>query len=327
MNYQAPLTSGVNIQTINGTSILAGTNRQLTIPADTVFLSSQVALKGRLDSVSLGSNLFFGAATVAIASKVATITQALSNQSPYTLLGRASGTGAPSFLASIDSNYAPSLATQNYVNARATQFTNVTGGINYPTGFVGVGNATPAKDIDISKTVNGAVSASATNPSTGTAAVAKFTVSNGTSYAELSKYGTAATTYKTIAANDMTIYNNTSGNMAFLNDVASGTIKFTAGAASNAQLTLNADGTLSLNSKLYIGAGPNLSVNSATLVAGTVTVANTMITASSKVFLTVKTAAGTQGFLSVPTITAGTSFVIQSSSSSESSVVNYWIIN
>lgn len=67
----------------------------------------------------------------------------------------------------------------------------------------------------------------------------------------------------------------------------------------------------------------------ATLVAGTVTISNTAALSSSKIFLTVNTPAGTQGFLSAPSasIVSGTSFVINSTSATETSTVNWQIVN
>lgn len=59
----------------------------------------------------------------------------------------------------------------------------------------------------------------------------------------------------------------------------------------------------------------------ATLVGGTVTVSTASVLAGSRVRLSVLTAGGTPGFLSVGTITAGTSFVINSSSGSDTSTV------
>lgn len=84
-----------------------------------------------------------------------------------------------------------------------------------------------------------------------------------------------------------------------------------------------------IGSKISIATGSNASIGTATLVAGTVTVNTTAVTSSSKIFLTVDTPGGTQGFLSAPTasIVNATSFVINSSSGSETSTVNWWIIN
>ncbi len=65
---------------------------------------------------------------------------------------------------------------------------------------------------------------------------------------------------------------------------------------------------------------------SAVLVAGTVTVTTAFVTASSRIFLSVQVAGGTQGFLSVGTVTAGTSFVINSTSGTDTSTVVWQII-
>ena len=80
--------------------------------------------------------------------------------------------------------------------------------------------------------------------------------------------------------------------------------------------------------KLTIATGSNASLGtSGALASGTVTVATTAVTAASKIFLTRAVAGGTQGNLSVGTITANTSFTITSDSSSDTSTVNWLIIN
>jgi hypothetical protein len=73
----------------------------------------------------------------------------------------------------------------------------------------------------------------------------------------------------------------------------------------------------------------NISIGTATLVAGTATVATTAVKTGAKIFLSVNTPGGTQGFLSAPaaSITNGTSFVINSSDVADTSTVNWWIIN
>lgn len=82
-----------------------------------------------------------------------------------------------------------------------------------------------------------------------------------------------------------------------------------------------------LGNKIKIPTGTNSSAGQATLVGGTVTVSTTAVTASSLIFLTNGGVSGTQGFLSVGTITAGTSFVINSSSGTDTSTINWIIIN
>lgn len=93
---------------------------------------------------------------------------------------------------------------------------------------------------------------------------------------------------------------------------------------------LDVAGNVSLvnaGNKIKIATGSNASVGTATLAAGTVTVNTTAVSSSSKIFVTVVSPSGTQGFLSVPTITDATSFVINSTSATETSTVNWWIVN
>lgn len=79
-----------------------------------------------------------------------------------------------------------------------------------------------------------------------------------------------------------------------------------------------------LGKGIYVKEGLNATMGRATLVAGTITVPTTKVTAESRIMLTVETPSGTQGFLSTAK-TAGTSFTINSTSATDASVVN-WII-
>lgn len=66
-----------------------------------------------------------------------------------------------------------------------------------------------------------------------------------------------------------------------------------------------------------------------TLSSGTITVSDSRIKTGAKIFVTCNTPSGTQGFLSAPAsgIVDGTSFVINSTSATDNSTVNYQIIN
>ena len=75
---------------------------------------------------------------------------------------------------------------------------------------------------------------------------------------------------------------------------------------------------------LSIKEGTNATMGTGTLVAGSLTVNTNKVTASSRIFYSVSTAGGTQGFLSY-TISAGTSFTITSTSATDTSSIN-WII-
>lgn len=96
------------------------------------------------------------------------------------------------------------------------------------------------------------------------------------------------------------------------------------GGGTSANLTLT-DTTTILRGNFNLQAN-NLS-GSAVLVAGTVTVTNTQIQAASNVVLSVKTIGGTPGTLSLGAIVAGTSFVINSSSGTDTSTVTWQIIS
>lgn len=110
----------------------------------------------------------------------------------------------------------------------------------------------------------------------------------------------------------------------------SGAISADSVTATNGDITAD-NGNLALSSagnKIEIATGTNASVGvSSALVAGTITVNTSAVTANSLIFLTAKTPGGTQGELSVGTITPGTSFVINSSSNTDTSTVQWWIVN
>jgi hypothetical protein len=74
-----------------------------------------------------------------------------------------------------------------------------------------------------------------------------------------------------------------------------------------------------------VAEGANARMGVATLVAGTVTVANTSVTATSRIFLTSQVDGGTPGWLRVSARTAATSFTITSSSAADTSQVG-WIM-
>jgi hypothetical protein len=76
---------------------------------------------------------------------------------------------------------------------------------------------------------------------------------------------------------------------------------------------------------LAVKEGANCKQGIATLVAGTVVVANTSVTANSRIFLTCNNPGGTPGFLRVSARTAGTSFTILSSSGTDTSDVAWEI--
>jgi hypothetical protein len=93
-------------------------------------------------------------------------------------------------------------------------------------------------------------------------------------------------------------------------------------------ISSNTDLSISVAGKgLKIKEGSNAKMGTATLVGGTVTVSNTSVTASSRIFLSI----ASLGTVTVPTTvavtatTAGTSFVITSANAIDTSVINWQI--
>lgn len=86
---------------------------------------------------------------------------------------------------------------------------------------------------------------------------------------------------------------------------------------------------LTAGNKIKITTGTNASIGvSGAMTSGSITISTTAVTASSKIFLThAGTTITNAGELYIGTITAGTSFVINSTNSSDTDTVNWWIIN
>ena len=107
-------------------------------------------------------------------------------------------------------------------------------------------------------------------------------------------------------------------------------------AAPDVNLTRPAANTLNVNAGdldiatvgrgLQVKEGANARMGTATLVAGTVVVSNTTVTAATRIFLTCLTPGGTPGFLRVSALVAGTSFTITSGSATDTSVVSWLLV-
>lgn len=137
----------------------------------------------------------------------------------------------------------------------------------------------------------------------------------------------SADTHIGFGGTGQTIIGNSTGD-----SIVSGDLLVTGNYSSNGNITLN-NGNITLSSagdKLNIATGTNASIGtSAAMTAGTITIATTAVTVGSQIFVSHNTPGGTPGILSVPeaSIVAGTSFVINSTSSSDTSTVNWLIIN
>ena len=105
---------------------------------------------------------------------------------------------------------------------------------------------------------------------------------------------------------------------------ATTTVTATLGAitATNGNVVLGTAGN-----KIVIATGSNASVGtSAAMTAGVVTVATTACSATAKVFYSRATTGGTPGNVSI-TAQDGTGFTLTSTSNTETSTFNWWIIN
>ena len=96
-------------------------------------------------------------------------------------------------------------------------------------------------------------------------------------------------------------------------------------ASGNLNASLGSLDVVSAGQGLKVAEGSNAKQGTAVLVAGTVTVSNTSVTANSRILLTSNTDGGTPGFVRVSAKTAGTSFVITSSSGTDTSTIAYEI--
>jgi hypothetical protein len=111
-------------------------------------------------------------------------------------------------------------------------------------------------NISLSLNQNAATGLTISNNTSGTAANSflKLQTTNASTYGEFAKLSSAFTTYKIFVGNDLAIYNtNTSGDIAILNDFATGRIKFAAGGSSTAQATLFSNGNFAINTTTDTG--------------------------------------------------------------------------
>lgn len=99
--------------------------------------------------------------------------------------------------------------------------------------------------------------------------------------------------------------------------------KFTIDASGNVSIAND----LVIKGKMRLPEGPDTPTGQVPLVNGLVVVTNNSVSPASRIFLTHSGAVGQLGVLYVGTITKGVSFEICSSSPTDHSPVNYWIIN
>jgi hypothetical protein len=132
---------------------------------------------------------------------------------------------------------------------------------------------------------NAASGLTISNSTSGTAANSflKLQTTNASTYGEFTKLSSAFTTFKIFVANDLAIFNaNTSGDIAILNDFATGNIKFAAGGSSIAQFTLASTGatTFTRNMSLTFNQNGQTLLNVSNTTSGTTSIASIRTTSS-----------------------------------------------
>lgn len=126
----------------------------------------------------------------------------------------------------------------------------------------------------------------------------------------------------------------TAGNMNILgtaNQITStgsgSTITFSLPSAITAPGSITSTTTITVGTKLNVTTGANASIGtSAAMTAGAVTVATTSSSATAKIFYSRATTGGTPGQVSI-TAQDGTGFTLTSTSNTETSTFNWWIVN
>jgi hypothetical protein len=146
-----------------------------------------------------------------------------------------------------------------------------------------IGSSLPGNPatVNIVQTNNSVIGVSVKNTSNGNIAQCGYYVENDTSATGQFIKVSSGYSYKTILANDLSVYNGTlSGDISILNDYTSGKIKLTAGGASNPHVTLFSNGNLAISSST--DAGYKLLV-SGSGASGSLNVDNTLYVTGSRV--------------------------------------------
>lgn len=116
------------------------------------------------------------------------------------------------------------------------------------------------------------------------------------------------------------------GSMAWGSGAATRDVSMFRGAANRIDLSTGDFRIGTIGRGLQVAEGSNAKSGAVVLAAGAATVANTAVTATSRIQLTSQADGGTPGWLRVSARVAGTSFTITSSSGTDTSNVAYLLI-
>lgn len=148
--------------------------------------------------------------------------------------------------------YQEGSSDKNYLNGTTLIGTNVdtlSGAKLQVSGAATFSSSVTAGDSStISKNQNATTSLTISNTTSGTVSDAAilFTSDTSSGTTVFGKKSSGTTTYKILSQSNAYWYNGTAGDIAILNDFATGSIKLAAGGSSTAQLTLNSSGNLGI---------------------------------------------------------------------------------
>jgi hypothetical protein len=141
--------------------------------------------------------------------------------------------------------------------ANASFKLQVTGATNL-TGALSGTNATFSDFLLLSKNANSGTIIDASNTTAGNSSQVTFRATSDTTsgYATFGKFSSSTSAYKIIGSSNAFLYTD-KGDIAILNDNASGAIKIAAGASSTAHLTISSTGAATFSSSITSTAAPN----------------------------------------------------------------------
>ena len=183
-----------------------------------------------------------------------------------------------------------------------------------------IAGGTGAQEIDIANSTGGKTVNIATGAGNNTTVIGS---TSGTSTTTIKAgSGNINLSGKTSANNDITA---TSGNISATSGSLSAgtTVTATLGnvTATNGNLVAGTAGN-----GLVIRTGNNARIGLATLIGGTITIANTSYTANSRLFLTMVSPGGSPGFPYLGSSTPGVNFVIASTSGTDTSTYAWMLV-
>ena len=284
----------------------------------------------------------------------------LASQSAYSVLGRASGSGTPSFV-NLDSNYFNSL-WYSYVRGslsagRGATFTSGAFGLDttknytftgvdtfknkiYTTQTIGqfMGNSNAILQLGSTSSTNQYFAIRRVGGSTGVFTFylggADTSTDNGFQYLRADQSGEFRNFNGSGSGYYTTWYSGGAERMRLSTTNFNLLIGTTNDASAADKIQVNGNVNLiTAGNKIKITTGSNASVGSATFASGTVTLTNTCIASTSKVFVTITTASGTTYGVYQRGTTGTSSMVINSLTNlgtlnaADNSTFDYWIIN